>query len=367
MNITNFPKKLTGSIRAIPSKSQAHRLLICAAFSDQPTALFCPQTNEDIEATADCLRALGARILRTEDGYHIHPIENLPRRATLNCRESGSTLRFMLPVCGALGVDATFTMAGRLPQRPLSPLWEELERHGCSLCRPTGETIRCSGKLRSGQYTIVGNISSQYITGLLFAMTLMDGHSSLEITGKLESEPYVEMTRRALSVFGVSTADNTVSGSFPFSSPGAVAVEGDWSNAAFFLTAQAIGNPVTVTNLEPESPQGDRAVVNALSRLKTGHCQISAADIPDLVPILSVAAASMHGCEFTDIARLRLKESDRVASVIAMLAAFGIEANATEDTLSVFPGQFHGGIVDTVNDHRIAMSAAIAATMADDL
>ncbi len=364
MNITIYPKKLTGTIQAIPSKSQAHRLLICAAFADGETQLICPQTNQDIEATADCLRALGADIQRTVDGYIIKPAVKIPGSAVLPCWESGSTLRFMLPIIGALGVDATFVLAGRLPTRPLSPLWEEMERMGCALCRPTENTLHCTGKLSSGNYTIGGNVSSQFITGLLFAAALLEGTSRLIITGKLESKPYVDMTQQVLRVFGVNSENYSVTGSRPFRTPGQFTVEGDWSNGAFFLAAKAMGSDLIVDGLDPYSAQGDRTAANILAAMDN-PCTVSASDIPDLIPILSIAAAFHHGAVFTDIQRLRLKESDRVASVISMLSALGIDATATEDTLTVFPGKFHGGTVDAVNDHRIAMSAAIAATVAD--
>ncbi len=363
MDIIIQPGKLSGKIDAIPSKSQAHRLLICSAFSDKKTFLHCPQTNEDIEATADCLRALGAEICRSEDGYQVVPVRKIPQTALLNCRESGSTLRFMLPVAGALGVNATFLMAGRLSSRPLSPLWEEMERMGCTLSRPTAETLECSGKLTSGHYRIDGSVSSQFISGLLFALALIPGTNSLEITGKTESAPYIEMTRQALSRFGVSTQSYQISGAFPFRSPGTLDVEGDWSNGAFFLAAKALGSDLQIGGLDPSSAQGDRAVSAIITDLKE-NITLSAADIPDLVPVLSVVAAANKGATFTNIQRLRLKESDRVASVIAMLDALGIRAEATQESLTVYPGQLRGGIVDAVNDHRIAMSAAIAATIA---
>ena len=187
MDITIQPRLLRGTLSIIPSKSQAHRMLICAAFSNNETTLICPETNRDIEATADCLRALGADILRTECGYSVFPMSALPKTAVLNCCESGSTLRFMLPIAGALGVDVTFQMEGRLPQRPLSPLWEEMERMGCTLTRPTANTIRCTGKLKPGAYSIDGGVSSQYITGLLYALCLMDRTSTLDITGTVQS------------------------------------------------------------------------------------------------------------------------------------------------------------------------------------
>ena len=349
MDLTLHPRPLRGDITVIPSKSQAHRLLICAAFADQPTSLVCGETNADIEATADCLRALGAGILRTESGYTVFPIASVPEQATLPCGESGSTLRFLLPVAGALGVDATFRMEGRLPQRPLSPLWEEMERMGCRLSRPTGNTIRCLGKLKSGVYSIDGGVSSQFITGLLFAHTILGG-CQLTVTGRLESKPYVDLTKAALTLFE------------GHHSPGTVTVEGDWSNGAFWLAANALGSELSVHGLRDDSAQGDRAVVEILRQLDGGIPTVSAADIPDLVPILAVCAAAKRGAVFTDIRRLRLKESDRVASVIAMIENLGGQAEADDNTLTVYGTGLRGGIVDAVNDHRIAMAAAIAVT-----
>ena len=349
MDITIRPGRLSGLVEAIPSKSQAHRLLICAAFADRETTLICPETNRDIEATADCLRALGAKIQRTDSAYVVEPIGDYPEKATLLCRESGSTLRFLLPIAGAMGVDATFVMEGRLPQRPLSPLWEEMERMGCFLTRPTPDTVRCTGKLKPGTYSIAGHVSSQYITGLLFAHRLIEGECTLEITGRLESAPYVEMTRRAI-------------GLFEHGSPGELYVEGDWSNGAFWLAAQALGSALTVTNLNPQSPQGDRAVADWLPRLREFRT-IDATDIPDLVPILAVTAAANEGALFTGIRRLRMKESDRVATVIELIESLGGSAEATEDTLRIRGTGLKGGTVHAHNDHRIAMAAAIAVTV----
>ena len=364
MDITIYPTALHGSVDAIPSKSQAHRLLICAAFADRETVLFCPRTNRDIEATAECLRSLGAEIQRTNDGYTITPIQKIPDTATLRCGESGSTLRFMLPIVGALGVDATFLMEARLPQRPLSPLWEEMERMGCRLSRPTPDTLRCQGQLMGGEYIISGNVSSQFITGLLFAAALLQQNSQIRITGRLESRPYVDMTLEALALFGVQAEDFRITGGQRFRSPGQVKVEGDWSNGAFFLAAKTLGSQVCICNLSPASAQGDRAAAQWLEQLPREHCIIDATDIPDLVPILAVVAGAYHGARFTGIRRLRLKETDRVATVCAMLKALGAETEATEDTLDVFPAPYQGCMIDATNDHRIAMSAGIAATVA---
>ena len=352
MDLTIYPEKLSGIVNAIPSKSQAHRLLICAAFADGRTTLICPETNDDIQATAVCLNALGANIRRSDFGYDIIPVKSIPNEALLDCGESGSTLRFLLPVVGALGIDATFRMSGRLPSRPLSPLWEELERMGCRLFRPAENTIRCQGKLIAGDYFIDGGISSQFITGLLFAAALIDGKCQITVTGNLESKPYVDLTKQALQIF---QAPN-------FHTPGCVIVEGDWSNSAFFLAAQQLGSAVTVTNLHTDSLQGDRMVATLLPQLNK-HCEIDVRDIPDLVPILSVVAAAQNGAVFTGIHRLRLKESDRVESVIQMIKNLGGKAEADEDTLTIYGTGLKGGIVDSMNDHRIAMSAAIASTV----
>ena len=353
MDLTIQPRTLRGDITVIPSKSQAHRLLICAAFADGPTELVCPDTNRDIEATVDCLNALGASITRTDSGYCIFPMDKAPASATLNCCESGSTLRFMLPIVGALGVDATFQMAGRLPQRPLSPLWEEMERMGCTLTRPTDNTIRCQGKLKAGSYSISGSVSSQFITGLLFAHSLIEGESNLDVTGKIESLPYIRLTENAMALFGAPR----------YQSPGRLTVEGDWSNGAFWVAAQMLGNALSIHGLNESSIQGDRAVVDICRQLLEGTPTVDASDIPDLVPILSIVAGSAKGAVFTNIQRLRIKESDRVASTIAMIEALGGKAESTEDTLTVYGTGYRGGTVYSVNDHRIAMSAAIASTV----
>lgn len=360
MDITITPSLLSGTIRAIPSKSQAHRILICAAFSDKPTIINCHDTNDDIEATADCLSSLGAKIIRTEYGYHVTPTAKIPQAADLFCKESGSTLRFLLPVVGALGVDATFYMEGRLPERPLSPLWEELERMGCQLTRPTKSTIRCTGRLTPGNYQIDGSVSSQFISGLLFAMALMPEASQLELTGRVESTPYIKLTQEVLAIFGITSKGYSVSGTLQ--SPGSVDVEGDWSNAAFFLAANHLGSNVTLENLNMDSVQGDRDVTTVLQQLKNRPI-ISAADIPDLVPILSVAAAATEGAVFSNIRRLRMKESDRVQTVANMLQNLGGKVMVEENTLTVEPTQFTSCIIDAAGDHRIAMAAAIASTV----
>ena len=348
MEITIHPHKLEGSIPAIPSKSQAHRLLLCAAFADNVTDLICPQTNRDIQATVDCLNAIGADITRTSHGYRIRPIRTVPDTAVLNCCESGSTLRFLLPIIGALGIDARFSMEGRLSQRPLSPLWEEMERMGCRLTRPDADHIRCQGKLHPGLYQIDGGVSSQFVTGLLFALSLLDDSSTLELTGQVESVPYIHMTQTALSLFGVDTPQTDWRYSVKpaaFHTPGQVQTEGDWSNAAFWLAAKSLGSSVTVSGLMPDSPQGDRAAAHWLEALEHWQ-QIDATHIPDLVPILAVVAGAKEGAVFTNAGRLRIKESDRLESAAQLIRGLGGCARIEGDRLIVHGTGYSGGKVD---------------------
>ena len=363
MDLIIHPHKLSGDLQIIPSKSQAHRFLICAAFADGPTNILCSETNRDMDATADCLRALGAEITKDSLGYHVVPAKKPPKTAVLPCRDSGSTLRFLLPVAGALGVDAVFKMEGRLSQRPLSPLSDEMERMGCRLSFLTENELHCEGRLKAGIYRIDGGISSQFITGLLLALSLIPGTSQIVVSGTLQSKPYVDLTKEAMLTFGIPTEGLTLPSQKAFHSPGTLAVEGDWSNAAFFLTANALGSDIRISGLRNDSSQGDRAVSKLLAEIKNGFPAISAADIPDLIPILAVAAACSHGAFFCDAGRLRLKESDRIQSVLDLIVSLGGKAEATENTLKIYGTGLTGGSVDSKNDHRIAMAAAIAATV----
>ncbi len=393
MQIKITPHPLSGAVAAPVSKSAAHRLLICAALGDSPCTIYCEGSNQDIEATVACLNALGANITREGANLRVTPIAcNGGKRkgTTLDCGESGSTLRFLLPVVCALDADATLVGHGRLPSRPLSPLYEELTAHGAKLGENGKMPLFASGKLSAGRFTIDGGVSSQFISGLLSALPLLGQPTEIVVTGKLESARYVDITLDALKQFGI-TPEKTpngwrFTGEERYHSPETLAVEGDWSNAAFWLTAGAIGDPdrpLTVTGLRADSLQGDKAIVPLLEQFGAKVAQsgdrytvtaaplrgieIDASDIPDLVPILSVAAAYAEGrTTIRNIARLRIKESDRVAAVIALLAAFGIEATADENTLTVIGGRpTVCDTLDSFNDHRIAMAAAVAASCAE--
>ena len=380
MQKTILPGKLNGKLRAIPSKSQAHRLLICAALSDNSSEIYCPVLSKDITATAECLRALGAKIDYSSGTFSVIPAgyidyterDNAANAASdyaeLDCGESGSTLRFLLPVVCALGKKAHIKMHGRLPERPLSPLWEELCAHGSRLVKE-GDTITVSGKLEPGSYSIAADISSQFISGLLFALPVLHESSTLQLTGKIESEGYISMTRRAQQVFSIAPVYEDkrfiIDKNQSYHSPGEVAVEGDWSNAAFWIAADSLGSSIEVTGLDTDSLQGDKAVTEAVDRIRKGDAVIDCSNIPDLVPILAVTASVSPGMtRFVNAGRLRIKESDRLKTVHAMLAALGGDCTETEDGL-IIKGreQLTGGTVDGANDHRIVMSAAIAATV----
>jgi len=383
-----------GVIKAIASKSEAHRLLICAALSSKETFVSCPKRSEDINATADCLNALGAEITYEQDGFRVVPIygtgteDRKHKHYTLDCGESGSTLRFLLPVCGALGASVSFILAGRLPSRPLSGLYEEMISHGCELSEPGSSPLTCEGQLKSGTYTIPGNISSQYVSGLLLALPMLSGDSVIHVTGVLESRPYVDITLDTLRIFGISiTEEDTeeengtifhVPGGQSFHSLQAVRAGGDWSNAAFWLSAGAIGSGfITCTGLNPESKQGDRMITDFLTRFgaditfsddavtvspgRLRGIEIDAGDTPDLVPVLSAVASVAEGTTvIRNAKRLRIKESDRLRTVTKALSALGADVSETDDGL-IIKGRkkLPGGETESFGDHRIAMTAAV--------
>ena len=386
MTMTLTPAKISGSIAAIASKSQAHRLLICAAFADRPTKIVCTETSKDIEATASCLAALGAQISYSAETFTVIPVQKPLENAVLDCGESGSTLRFLLPIVAALGCGAELVMHGRLPDRPLSPLWQLLIENGIELTKPSKNILRVRGKLSCGTYPIAGNVSSQFISGLLFATALIGGDSDIMLTTPLESAPYLDMTLQALRLFGIEVEGESNRFHLPsgqrYRSCDTLRVEGDWSNAAFWLCAGAICAPLEVTGLTLTSTQGDRKILDILERFgakikctDTGICvsplklsgiEINARDIPDLVPPLALVASCAEGTtRIYGAERLRIKESDRLLSVSQALNAIGGNLTVTEDGLLIEGARLSGGMVDSQNDHRIAMMTAIASTVSD--
>ncbi len=355
-----------------PSKSHVHRLLIAAALcGEQETAIRCAGENADIAATVRCLSALNADIYREDQGFHVYrdfSLHQFPPNEKLDCGESGSTLRFLLPLCAAKphSVEApiVLTGSGRLPGRPNGPLLEALRTHGAQI---HGDflPLTVDGGLFAGDFALPGNVSSQYFSGLLFALPLLEGDSTLRYTSPLESRPYVDLTLSVLRQFGIRVENMEdgwrVPGRQRYSSPGMARAEGDWSAAAFWLGANVLGNAVTVEGLNARSCQGDQAIETLLS-LVGGEMDVT--DTPDLMPILSAVAAAIPGkvTRITGAARLRLKESDRLSAMAQVIRALGGNAEEMPDGLTVYGTKLKGGTVDGQNDHRVVMSAAIAAT-----
>lgn len=386
MTVTIRPSAPSGRIRAIASKSAAHRLLICSAFAERETTVLCEELNDDIVATVRCLNALGADIRRDAPYFHVHPVSTLRKGASLRCGESGSTLRFLLPVVCMLGADASFLMEGRLPERPLSPLWEELERGGIRFSPKGSNPLSCEGRLTQTDFAIAGNVSSQFISGLLFALALSGKGGTLHILDTLESAPYVQLTVDALALFGVTvtrTEQGFAVAADKLRSPDKAPVEGDWSGAAFPLCMGAVGKyPVTVSGLSLTSAQGDRAILPLLQQFGASVTEtaeavtvspaplhgidIDASQIPDLVPVLAAVASVAKGTTVIRHAeRLRLKESDRLQTTRTMLNALGAHVTETEDGLRIEGvSSLSGGSVSAFGDHRIAMSAAVASVAA---
>ena len=366
MNISVYPGSLHGGVTAPPSKSHVHRLLIAAALCGEETAIHCPGENEDIAATVRCLKALHAEITRDGDLYRVcrkSPLFHLSAGDALDCGESGSTLRFLLPLCAALHDSALLTGRGRLPSRPNGPLLEVLRSHGAKI---DGDflPLTVNGGLQPGDFSLPGNISSQYFTGLLFVLPMLNGDSTLVYTSPLESMPYVDLTLSVLRRFGIQikTIENgwKIPGNQKYTSPGTVEAEGDWS-AAFWLGANSLGNAVTVEGLNRASCQGDKAIEKLLAHIGG---EIDVTDTPDLMPILSAVAAARPGTETKIIgaARLRLKESDRIAAMAQTIRDLGGNAEELPDGLVIHGAKLKGGTVDGMNDHRVVMSAAVAAT-----
>lgn len=373
MDMLIKPSRLHGIVNIPASKSVAHRILICSALAEGQSQILGLKYSKDIDATIEAMSALGAEFLIGQHCSHIQQvsgIEKIPEKAVIDCNESGSTLRFIIPVAAALGVETEFHGRGRLPQRPIDIYTRELTKHGITFNYNNTMPFTISGRLTSGTYEIEGNVSSQFITGLLFALPLIEGDSEIVLTSKLQSRPYVDITIDVMKRFGISIEETK--NSFKIKGgqkyiPQIETVEGDYSQSAFFYVANALGSDVSMKNLNPESVQGDKKIIDIIkSATKNGRITGFCADcsnIPDLVPILSVLGA--YGTEKSLIynaERLRIKESDRLAACADMLNNLGGNVTVTPDGLEINPtGNMHGGTVDSCGDHRIVMAAAIAA------
>ena len=373
MDVTITPRRLSGVVTPPPSKSLAHRWILAASLAAGVSTIHNLALSEDIEATLRCMAAFRCQwewqdeatlkvwgcISRERDR------RDLPR---LDCGESGSTLRFLIPIALALEGGGAFTGRGRLMERPLDPYFQIFRRQGISHRLEEG-VLTVEGDLWPGEYRLHGNVSSQFFTGLLMALPLLDGPSVVISTTKLESASYTSMTMGVLARCGVRVRWSQALNGFGIEpgvySPFEETVEADWSQAAFWYAANALGSRLRLRGLSGQSSQGDAAVVNLSRRLaQAGEVKIKLSDCPDLLPPLAVMAAVRRGTtRFTHAARLRLKESDRLTTVARMLKALGGAVSEEEDGLTVYGvSTLPGGVVDGANDHRIVMAAAIAAT-----
>lgn len=356
MNICINPARLQGKIEAISSKSYAHRIIMASALCDKPTFIKLNGISKDIEATVNAVNALGASAVIKESSITVEPIKSRTDIPVIHVNESGTTARMILPIATALYEKGVLTGEGSLLKRPFAPLCGALSEHGIKFS-DTFLPISFEGKMESGEYMIEGSQSSQYISALMFALPLLSGNSKITLTSPLASKGYVDITSDVLQKFGVSGGFETKGGE-KYISPGEINVEGDWSNSAFWLAAG-----IEVTGLNPHSEQKDSLFLNV-----NGKEAIDAEDIPDLVPILSVCAATRPGkTRIYNTRRLRIKESDRIESVCAMISDLGGEIIATDNEMIINgKPKLKGGYVNSFNDHRIVMSAAIASCFCEN-
>lgn len=373
MNITITPKKLSGKVTVPPSKSVAHRMIIAAALAKGTSIIKNVYPSKDILATIGAMKALGAEISLEGMTATVTGIKDVPENAVIDCCESGSTLRFLIPVACALGVRSTYLGRAKLPQRPITPYLEEFPKHGVTFDYANTMPFSTEGKLTSGKFYISGSISSQFITGLLYALPLLEGDSEIILTSHLESKPYVDITVGTLRDFGC-VIDETENGYSvhggqtlrPFNG----SVEGDYSQEAFFEVANALGSDIEISGLNENSSQGDKKIVEICREMvynKNGELRpfdLDCSDTPDLVPVLTVLAAFCEGVShITNVARLRIKECDRLAVITECINRIGGKVTEYEDSLEIEGVKsLKGGEVLGHTDHRIPMAMAVAAT-----
>lgn len=365
MNVTIKPSVASGTINAPPSKSCAHRLLICAALAKGESVIDSIGTNDDIIATISCLKELGAKIEINGNKAVVYGIENEEKKDNINlfCYESGSTLRFLIPLSLIFSNTAYFSGSDRLLERPQSVYEEVLKEKCCYLIKEENRLV-AGGELKSGIYKIRGDVSSQFLTGLLFTLPLLDGDSEIVLTTPLQSAPYVDITIDVLSKFGV-VIEKTAVGFYIKGNqqylPQNLSVEGDWSNSAFLEAFNLIDGNVVLEGMNEESYQGDKVYRKFFDELKNGTPTLDITDCPDLGPVLIACAALCNGATITGTKRLKIKESDRGTAMQTELAKFGVKIIVNEDEIIIPITEMKAPeeILNCHNDHRIAMSLAV--------
>ncbi len=363
MKVKIFSSRASGTVVAPPSKSMAHRALICAALGDK-SSISGISDSDDITATLGCLKALGAGCSLNEGTAQIggfNPFE-ISDGTELYCAESGSTLRFLIPLCMLSNTNITLKGSDRLFERPLT-VYEQIAKDNAVLFKKDKNSLTVCGKLKAGEYKVRGDISSQFISGLMFALPLLEGDSSIEILGSFESASYVELTLSCLKDFGIQIKreNNTfyIKGNQQYKGCD-YSVEGDYSNAAFLDGFNLIGGDVKVEGINEQSLQGDRVYRDIYARLLKGEKEFDLANCPDLAPVL-FALSSRFGAVFTSTVRLKIKESDRAEAMQAELSKLGIKIDIKENSAEVFKGELKAPKVPICshNDHRIVMAMSL--------
>ncbi len=370
------PKKLTGKVKIPSSKSFAHRFLIASALAKGSSLIDNIYLSKDVIATAKGLENIGAIVKLNDDFCEINGEkcgELSGGKVEIDCFESGSTLRFLIPIVAALGLNATFFGAGKLPERPIDIYIRELSKKGINFDYNNTLPFSISGKLQSGTYNIEGDVSSQFITGLLFALPILNGDSRIVLLSELQSKPYIDITIDCLKKFGIEIVaeENSyfIKGGQEYS-PCNCEVEGDYSQSAFFLVANALSCEIDVLGLQKNSLQGDKKILEIIRKISYNKIDgklesfcVDGKNCPDIVPILAVLASFCNGRSIIkNVSRLRIKESDRLTAIVDNISKLGGAIFVENDQL-VIDGvdSFHGGKVNSYNDHRIAMAMAIAA------
>ncbi len=369
MNVEIFPSKAKGDVTAPASKSYAHRLLICSALSTGTSEIKNIVLNDDINATIECLKALGAEISLNETTATVTGIKDTKRKEalTLFCNESGSTLRFLIPLSFIFSENTEFTGRGRLMERPQT-VFEELFKEKNCFIEKNNEKINVSGSLKGGKFPIRGDVSSQFITGILFTLPLLDEDSEIILTTPLQSEPYINITIDTLKSFGI-TVDKTQNGYFikgkQSYKPQTIYCEGDWSSSAFLHAFNLIGGEVCVNGLNDDTHQGDAVYKEYFKLLQNGTPTLDISNCPDLGPVLISCAALLNGATLTGTNRLKIKESDRGEAMAAELSKFGSDITVGDDFIKIKKANLHKPVktINCHNDHRIAMSMAVVCSV----
>ena len=357
--------KAEGKIFAPSSKSAAHRMLIAAAMCDGEVSIIDDLSpSDDVLATIDCLRALGVKIIYENKTATVLGVDftSLSQKSELYCRESGSTIRFLIPLLWLSGEEFVLSGSERLLERPMTAYEDIAKEHGFVFKREKDKIIT-KGKLQSGIYSLPGNISSQFISGLLLALSLTNGQSEIVVTTEIQSKNYIDITISVMKSFGIDVImkDNRIYVRGGKYTAQKLSVEGDYSNAAFLDAFNYLGGNVEICGLNPDSVQGDKVYSDLFCRLEKGFCEINLSNCPDLGPILFTLAALKSGAKFKGTKRLRHKESDRIYSMTSELSKFGAEFIIEDDSLTVIKSDLHkpSEVLFGHNDHRVVMSLSV--------